>query len=172
MTIRAGKKMMLYKMSLEEIDAILNTLPIEITFVDASNVIKYFNQVKARVFARPKKIIDRPMDVCHLESSMPTINKIIDSFRDNKRDVVEAWWKIDGRFIYARIFAVRDKQGSYLGCMLVHQDVTEMRILKGQKPFKDWESEKDKISKDDKHEEKPTLRDWTSYKFWRDEIQE
>ncbi|MBC7091558.1 MAG: DUF438 domain-containing protein [Nitrososphaeria archaeon] len=122
----------------EEIEAILNALPVDITFVDANDSVKYFNKAEKRIFVRTKSVLGRKVQMCHPQKSIHIVNKILDSFRKGEKDVAEFWITMNGRFIHIRYFPVRDKNGKYLGTMEVTQDVTEIRKLEGEKRLLDW----------------------------------
>jgi len=123
----------------EEIEAILETLPLEITFIDKEDTVKYFNRPEKRIFARSKSIIGRKVQQCHPKKSVPIVNKILESFKSGRRDVAEFWFQNEDRLIYIRYFAVRDKDGKHLGTMEVTQDITEVKKIKGEKRLLDWE---------------------------------
>jgi len=126
-------------LSIDEVKAILDTLPAEITFVDNEDTVKYFNKLGKRIFARPKSVIGRKVQQCHPQKSVHMVNKILDSFKSGKKDVAEFWIQSGDRLIYIRYFAVRDKDGKYLGTMEVTQDITEIKRIEGEKRLLDWE---------------------------------
>lgn len=117
----------------EEINAILNTLPLDLTFVDKENKVKYFTQGKERIFERPKTIIGRDVNLCHPPASVHVVEKIIESFQDGTKDHEDFWIKMKGMYVYIRYFAVRDKNGNYLGTLEVTQDIKEIKDLSGEK---------------------------------------
>ncbi len=119
--------------SKEELEMLLNTLPVDITFVDKEDRVRYFSQSKERIFPRTKAIIGRKVQQCHPQKSIHLVNQILDDFRAGRRDVAEFWLNLQGRMIYIRYFPVRDRRGDYLGCLEVTQDITEIRKLKGEK---------------------------------------
>jgi len=125
-------------LSRDEIEAILNTLPVDITFVDANDSVKYFNKAENRIFVRTKSVIGRKVQMCHPQKSIHIVNKILESFRRGEKDVAEFWIQMNGRLIHIRYFPVRDKNGKYLGTMEVTQDVTEIKKLEGEKRLLDW----------------------------------
>lgn len=123
--------------TLKELEAVLNTLPIEITFVDAEDKVRYFNDRADIVFLRTKAVLGRSVQRCHPGKSIDKVNRIIEDFRSGRRDVAEFWIQRRGRFIHIRYFAVRDGEGRYLGTLEVTQDVTEIRKLEGEKRLLD-----------------------------------
>jgi PAS domain S-box-containing protein len=124
--------------SKEELEAMLNTLPVDITFVDKDDTVRYFSQGKDRLFVRTKAIIGRKVQQCHPQKSVPMVNLILDAFRKGTKDVAEFWMNLDGRLINTRYFAVRDNAGKYLGCVEVAQDITNIKKIEGEKRLLDW----------------------------------
>jgi hypothetical protein len=120
-------------MTREELEAMLNTLPVDITFVDKEDTVRYFSQPKERLFPRAKAIIGRKVQQCHPQKSVHLVNQILDDFRSGKRDSAEFWINAKGRKIYIRYFAVHDGTGRYLGCVEATQDITDIQKLKGEK---------------------------------------
>ncbi len=123
--------------TLKELMAVLNTLPVDITFVDKDDRVRYFSEGKERIFTRTKSVLGRRVQDCHPPQSVDVVEKIVNSFREGKRDSVDFWINLKGREIYIRYFAVRDKQSSYLGALEVTQDITEIRKLEGEKRLLD-----------------------------------
>jgi len=120
-------------LSIEQLGAILDTLPVDITFVDKDDTVRYFNQSKDRIFLRTKAVIGRKVQQCHPQKSIHVVNQILDDFRAGKRDVADFWINLKGRLVYIRYLPVRDGSGQYLGCLEVTQDVTEIKGLQGEK---------------------------------------
>ncbi|HKL84122.1 MAG TPA: DUF438 domain-containing protein [Bacilli bacterium] len=120
-------------LSVEQLNAMLNTLPFDLTFVDAEGHVKYFTQGKERIFARPATIIGRHVSMCHPPQSVHVVEDIIESFRSGKKDHEDFWIKFRGSFVYIRYFAVRDKQGTYLGTLEITQNIQPIRELEGEK---------------------------------------
>ena len=125
-------------LSKEEVEAILNTLPVDITFVDAEDTVRYFNKAEGRIFVRTKSVIGRKVQMCHPQKSIHIVNKILESFRSGKRDVAEFWIQMKGKLVHIRYFAVRDKDGRYLGTLEVTQDITDIKKIEGEKRLLDW----------------------------------
>ncbi len=119
--------------SKEELETLLNTLPVDITFVDKEDAVRYFSEGKDRIFTRTKAVIGRKVQQCHPQKSLHVVNQILDDFRHGRRDVAEFWINLQGRLIYIRYFAVRSKGGEYLGCLEVTQDITGIKKIEGEK---------------------------------------
>jgi PAS domain S-box-containing protein len=125
-------------LSKEELEALLDSLPIDITFVDKEDSVKYFSNAEKRIFVRTKAIIGRKVQQCHPQKSVHIVNKIVESLKKGKKDVAEFWIPMNNRLIHIRYFAVRDKKGKYLGTMEVTQDITDIKKIEGEKRLLDW----------------------------------
>ncbi len=123
--------------SRQALQAILNTLPVDITFVDENDRVRYFNETAHRIFVRSRAVIGRSVQLCHPQKSIHIVNQILQDFRDKKRDYAEFWIDLKGRLIHIRYFAVRDPNGKYLGCLEVTQDITEIKKIEGEKRLLD-----------------------------------
>jgi PAS domain S-box-containing protein len=121
------------KLRLKELMSVLNTLPVDITFVDKEDKVRYFSDSKERIFLRTKSVIGIEVQNCHPPQSLEAVENILKSFKEGKRDTVDFWINIEGKFVYIRYFAVRDEGGSYLGTLEVSQDLTEIKKLEGEK---------------------------------------
>ena len=109
-------------MSVEQMTALLNTIPMEITFVDADNYNRFFNE-GPKVFKRPGMAIDREVFSCHPPKIEPMVRQIIDDFRAGRRDEVPVWMEKGGRTMLVKYMAVRDRSGAYLGTVELVQDM-------------------------------------------------
>ncbi len=116
-----------------EINSILNTVPFDMTFVDADDRVKYFTQGAERIFARSKTVIGREVSMCHPPKSVHLVEKIVDDFKTGKKDSEEFWIQSGDMFIHIRYFAIRDKAGIYLGTLEVSQNIKPLRDLEGEK---------------------------------------
>jgi DUF438 domain-containing protein len=117
----------------EEANAIFNTLPFDLTFVDKNNKVKYFTQGKERIFSRPKTIIGREVSLCHPPASVKIVEGIIESFKNKKKDHEDFWIRMGNLFVHIRYFAVRDSEGNYLGTLEVTQNIKPITELQGEK---------------------------------------
>ncbi|MBY0585081.1 DUF438 domain-containing protein [Murdochiella sp. Marseille-P8839] len=109
-------------LTMEQLTALLNTIPMEITFVDADNINRFFNE-GPKVFKRPVMAIDREVFSCHPPKIEPMVRQIIDDFRNNRRDEVSVWMKKGGRTMLVQYLAVRDPAGKYIGTVELVQDM-------------------------------------------------
>ena len=121
----------------EEAEAILDTIPLDISFVDANDSVRYFNKAEKRIFVRTKAVLGRKVQMCHPQKSIHIVTKIVEDFKTGKKDVAEFWITLEGKFVHIRFFAVRNKQGKYLGTIEVVQDVTDIKKLEGQRRLLD-----------------------------------
>ncbi|NLK85965.1 MAG: DUF438 domain-containing protein [Clostridiaceae bacterium] len=121
----------------EEINAILNTLPLDMTFVDKTGAVKYFTQGKERIFARPKAIIGRKVENCHPPSSVHVVQKVVDDLVSGKKEHEDFWIRMGDKYVLIRYYAVRDADGEYLGTMEVTQDIKPLQEITGEKRLMD-----------------------------------
>ena len=117
--------------------AVLNTLPVDITFVDENDRVAYFSESPERIFVRSRAVIGRSVQLCHPQKSVHVVNKILDDFRAGDRNAAEFWINLGGQLIYIRYFAVRNDEGEYLGCLEVSQNLTEIKKIEGEKRLLD-----------------------------------
>jgi len=128
---------MIENIKTETIETMLDTLPVEISFVDKNDEVKYFNKNGDRIFPRPRGIIGRKVQQCHPKKSVHIVNKILEDFKNKKRKVAEFWINLKGRKIYIRYFPIWDKEGNYLGCLEVSQDITDVQKITGERRLLD-----------------------------------
>lgn len=124
-------------LSAEQIDLLLTNLPVDVTFVDENDEVRFFSQTKDRIFTRPTTIIGRKVQYCHPPKSLDKVQKILGDFRSGKRDVAEFWIRMNDHFIHIRYFAMWDADGKYRGALEVSQDVSEIRALQGERRLLD-----------------------------------
>jgi len=121
----------------EEISAMLATMPVDVTFIDAEDRVRFFSGGE-RIFTRTKSILGRPVQLCHPPKSVHIVNKILQAFKSGERDKAEFWIDMGGRKILIQYFAVRNKKGEYLGALEFTQDITDIRKIEGEKRLLDW----------------------------------
>ncbi len=117
----------------EELSAMLDALPVDITFVDKDDTVKYFSQGSERIFPRTKAIIGRKVINCHPPASMHVVEKILEDFKAGKKSHEDFWLSVGGKFILIRYYAVRSPQGEYLGTLEVTQDIGPIQTISGEK---------------------------------------
>ncbi|WFA08333.1 PAS domain-containing protein [Tissierella sp. Yu-01] len=121
------------ELSFEDVLLIFNTLPVDITFVDEHNKVKYFSDNKDRIFPRSPAVIGREVKNCHPPASVHVVEEIVESFRSGKEDMAKFWINMKGRKILIQYFALRDKNNNYKGTLEVSQDITEIKELEGER---------------------------------------
>jgi hypothetical protein len=99
-------------LSINEIEAIFDNLPVDITFIDNEDTVRYFNQAPGRIFVRSEAIICRKVQNCHPQKSVHVVDRILDDFKSGKRDEASFWINLPGKTAYIRYFPVKDKDGS------------------------------------------------------------
>ena len=109
-------------LTVDQLNAMLNTMPMEVTFVDHEDINRYFNDGE-KVFKRPTTAIGRDVYSCHPPKIEPIVRGIIDSFRKGERDNVAVWLEKVGRPFYVNYMAVRDQNNNYLGTLELVQDM-------------------------------------------------
>jgi uncharacterized protein len=122
----------------KELEAILNALPFDATFVDAEDRVRYFTGGAERVFSRSRAVLGRKVQFCHPPSSVDTVDRILAGFRSGRRDRAAFWIDRRGQFVHIEYVALRDAQGAYLGCLEVTQDLTAKRALQGEQRLLSW----------------------------------
>jgi DUF438 domain-containing protein len=124
----------------DELAALFSTLPVDITFVDAEDRVRFFSEGPDRVFERSRAIIGRKVEHCHPPKSVHIVRKILDDFRSGRQNVAEFWIQMNGRFVHIRYFAVRDSRNAYLGTLEVTQDLTRLRTLEGERRLLEYDA--------------------------------
>ncbi len=127
------------KLSLEQLDLLMTHLPVDLSFVDENDEVRYYSEGPARIFPRSPAVIGRKVQNCHPPNSVHIVEKLLGEFKKGNKDVAEFWIQLGERFIHIRYFAVRDAGGRYRGCLEVSQDLTSIRKLEGQKRLLDWD---------------------------------
>jgi DUF438 domain-containing protein len=122
----------------EQVNLLLKSLPVDVTFVDETDTVRYYSEGRGRVFVRSPEIIGRKVQQCHPPKSLHVVNRILDSFRKGEKDVAEFWIRFKDRLIHIRYFAVRDAKGAYRGTIEVTQDITGIQALQGERRLLDW----------------------------------
>ena len=128
---------MLERLSIGDIESMIDHLPLELTFVDADDAIVYYSRGDGRIFGRTPDLIGTKVQDCHSYRSVHVVQQILDDFRAGRRDVAESWRDRSGRTIHIRYIAVRDKNKGYWGALEVIQDISDIRKLRGEKSLLD-----------------------------------
>ena len=124
---------MIENLSREQLEGILEAIPVEISFVDENDLVKLWNKHETRIFKRPISVIGKSVQNCHPKQSVAKVNQILSDFKSGRKDSAEFWINLGERKAYIRYFAVRDKAGRYLGTLEATQDITEIKKIEGEK---------------------------------------
>jgi DUF438 domain-containing protein len=132
------RKGLLHNLSMEQIDAIMETLPVEVTFVDADDTVAYFNRLdKEKIFVRTRSVVGRKVQRCHPQKSVHAVQRIVDGLKDGSLEEAKFWIDFAGDKVLIRYLPVRDHEGTYLGVLEVTQSIGEIQKLTGQKRLLD-----------------------------------
>ncbi|MBE6829824.1 MAG: DUF438 domain-containing protein [Ruminococcaceae bacterium] len=117
----------------EELVRMLDTLPMDITFVDKDDTVKYFSRGTERIFPRTKAVIGRKVSNCHPPASVHIVEKLVEDFKAGRKNQEDFWINMGEKYILIRYFAVRSDKGEYLGVLEVTQDIRPIQEIKGEK---------------------------------------
>jgi DUF438 domain-containing protein len=120
-----------------QLDLMLRALPLDVTYVDAEDRVRYYSE-GTRVFPRSPAVIGRAVTNCHPPASVDKVVAILYAFRAGEKDSAEFWITLGERFVSIRYFALRNADGVYQGCLEVTQDLTDLRALEGERRLLDW----------------------------------
>ena len=126
-------------LTIEQIKLIFKFLPVDITFVDENDLVRFYNDTKHRIFPRSSNIIGRVVQNCHPKKSLPLVQEIIDSFKAGRQDYAEMWINKPDLFIHIEYIAVRNEEGQFKGILEMVQDCTHVRSLSGSRKELIWE---------------------------------
>lgn len=121
----------------EQVNLILTHLPVDLTFVDEEDAVRYYSAKKDRIFARAPGVIGKRVQECHPSQSLDAVNRLLEEFKAGERDVAEFWIRQGGQFVHIRYFALRDVDGNYRGTLEVSQEVSGVRALEGERRLLD-----------------------------------
>lgn len=127
------------ELTMEQLALVFSYLPVDMTFVDENNKVRFFTRPKDRIFPRSPAIIGRDVKNCHPPDSVHIVEEIVSSFKRGERDTATFWINIKGKKILIQYFALRDDSGSYKGVIEVSQDITEISQLQGERRLLQWD---------------------------------
>lgn len=139
------------KLTLEQINLIYRHMPVDLSYVDENDIVKFYTDTEHRVFLRSKNVIGRDVMNCHPKASAHIVREIIDKFRSGEENYVEFWINKPGLFIYITYTAVRDSKGNFRGILEMMQDCTHIRSLEGSRTLLTWQDEENNAANDDKN---------------------
>jgi DUF438 domain-containing protein len=129
-----AKKRLIRNLSYEQLDAIMETLPFEVTFVDAEDSVAYFNKLdKTKLFPRTRSVIGRKVEKCHPEKSVDMVRQIVSGFKDRTMDHAEFWIDFRDDKILIRYYPVYTETGEYMGVLEVTQAIGAIQKIEGEK---------------------------------------
>ena len=151
------------KLTLEQINLIYQHLPIDISFVDENELVKFYSDTDHRIFPRSKNVIGRQVSNCHPRKSVHIVEEIVAKFRSGEQDKAEFWINKPEVFLYIVYFAVRDKQGRFRGVLEMMQDCTHIRELTGSQTLLTWAGKEEEnasttTATDDENNDAPTAQ--------------
>ena len=120
-------------LTLDQINLIYRHLPVDITYVDENEIVRFYSDTKHRVFPRSKNVIGRQVQNCHPRTSVFVVMEIIEKFRSGEQSKAEFWINKPGQFIYIIYVAVRDAEGKFRGVLEMMQDCTKIREMQGSR---------------------------------------
>ncbi|HIJ79145.1 MAG: PAS domain-containing protein [Desulfobulbaceae bacterium] len=133
------RKKLIEGLSHRQLDAIMEAMPFEVTFVDAEDTVAYFNRLdKEKLFPRTRSVIGRKVEKCHPENSVATVRNIVTGFKNKTHDKAEFWIDFKDDKILIRYFPVYDDDGEYLGVLEITQAIGAIQKITGNKRLLDW----------------------------------
>lgn len=123
-------------LTMEELEGIMNHLPIDMTFIDTDDTVKYFNQAPDRVFVRSASVIGRTVQNCHPPRSVGTVESMLEDFKSGKSKSESFWIQMGEKFIHISYYAIFNDTNEYIGTLEVSHDVKQYRDLEGEKRLK------------------------------------
>lgn len=120
-------------LSLKQLELMMNHLPVDITFIDKDDVVRYFSHGKERIFARTKAVIGRTVQNCHPPKSVHIVEELLEDFKSGRKDSEDFWIKFKEKYVYIRYFAVRSEDGEYMGTLEFTQNINPIQQIQGEK---------------------------------------
>jgi hypothetical protein len=120
-------------LSVQQLEAVLNHLPVDLTFIDENDVVRYFSHGKERIFARTKAVIGRTVQNCHPPQSVHMVDQLLKDFKSGMKDAEDFWIPFKDKFVLIRYFAVRSEAGEYMGTLEFTQNIAPIQAITGQK---------------------------------------
>ncbi len=133
------RKKLIESLSYKQLDALMESMPFEVTFVDANDTVAYFNRLdKEKIFPRTRSVIGRKVEKCHPEHSVDTVRKIVEGFKNKSHDKAEFWIDFKDDKVLIRYFPLYDDDGEYMGVLEVTQTIGAIQKIEGNKRLLDW----------------------------------
>lgn len=119
--------------SVEELEALFNSLPVDLTFVDKDDRVKFFSHGEDRIFERNRAILGRKVQFCHPPKSVHIVEQIVNDFKSGRQDSAKFWINIQNKYVHIAYYAVRNANKEYLGTLEVTQDIKQFREIDGER---------------------------------------
>ena len=127
------------KLTLEQINLLLRHLPVDLSYVDENELVRFYSDTPHRIFPRSANVIGREVKNCHPAKSVHIVEEIVEKFRSGEQNQAEFWINKPGLFIYVIYTAVRDENGKFRGVLEMMQDCTHIRELEGSRTLLTWD---------------------------------
>ena len=124
---------MIENLNNEQLEGILEAIPVEISFIDQNDLVKFWNKHETRIFKRPSSVVGKAVQNCHPKQSVDKVNQVLSDLKSGRRNSAEFWIDLGEKKVYIRYFAVRDKAGKYLGTLEATQNITQIKKIEGEK---------------------------------------
>ena len=131
-TMKGSVQLPTGKLSIPELIAFFGTMPVELTFVDSQDKVRFFSHGKKPIFNRNRAVIGRDVRLCHPPKSVHVVEQVISDFKSGKEERASFWLEMKGVFVHIEYHALRDEFNKYLGTLEVVQDITELRKIEGE----------------------------------------
>jgi len=134
---------MVGKLSEEVLEAVLETVPVEFSVIDAEDKVLAWNKHESRIFKRRTGVLGRDVRDCHPKRSLHKVEALLQQMKEGKRDKARFWIDLGvgaeqkEQKVLIEYFALRGNSGQYLGCLEVTQDITELQGITGEKRLLD-----------------------------------
>lgn len=125
-------------LSLDQLNLVFNHLPVDMTFVDEEDTVRFFSNPPHRIFPRTPAIVGRKVQFCHPPESVHVVEDIINAFKAGEKDVASFWFHMGPKFILIQYFAVRNSEKEYKGTLEVSQEIAEIQKISGTRKLLDW----------------------------------
>jgi len=125
-------------LDIQQLELIFKNLPVDITFVDENDEVKYFSSPEHRVFPRTTGIIGRKVQNCHPHESVHVVNQIVEAFKKGEKSEASFWIKMGAKYVLIKYFALRDNAQAYRGVLEVSQEISEIQKIRGERRLLDW----------------------------------
>ncbi|WP_456450723.1 DUF438 domain-containing protein [Palaeococcus sp. (in: euryarchaeotes)] len=123
--------------SVNELKAIFEVLPVDITFIDKDDRVRFFSPGE-RIFARTPSILGRPVQLCHPPKSVHIVNKILKAFKEGRKSEATFWLKMGPKYVYIKYMPLFDGEGNYMGTLEMTMDIAGYKRIEGEKMLLDW----------------------------------